>query len=562
MGISGRLLQGWLGLAVALVGFCHSTSADEVALSDALDAEKTCAALAKADFLGLEDAPTQLMGAKVVEATSDVPTYCEVDGYVAPQVGVEVLLPLSNWNGKLITAGDYGWAGSFNEEACRAHLRRGYACVTTDTGHKGRGDDGLWAANNLAAQIDFTFRAIHVATLAGKAITHAYYGGEAQKAYFMSCSTGGYEGLVEAQRFPWDFDGIIAGAPDMDEADLTARQLWTDRALRDRTGKPVLDKLAVELLHRVALERCDRDGGLRDGLISDPLSCRVDPAELLCKLNETKGCLSAAQVTAAQHIYEGPPHSAGRNVGGALPGSELMWASKWGGLAGEGFAEYFDGFFKYMVYGISPTWSGATYDFEKDYRRLGLSLYNATNPDLRHFQAAGAKLLVYQGGNDVLERPGAIVDYYRMVERLIGSRKSTQEFFRLFVVPGMNHCWSGQGPYAIDYLSYLEAWVEHNHPPSQMIGAHVNDAYLAAQPLPASIESTLPQDADSELRTIISAGRLHYPLDPGIPVDFTRPIYPFPLHARYVKGDPKQASSFQPVGPAQKASRATGDQSP
>jgi hypothetical protein len=520
------------------------------AQSNALTPEETalaCAALEKGDFSSIEDAPTQLTNAKLVEAADGVPGYCRAEGYVAPQVGLEVLLPLAGWNGKLITG---GWAGSFNEDACHSHLRRGYACVTTDTGHKGRGDDGLWALNNLPAQVDFAYRAIHVATLAGKAIAHAYYGTDAKKAYFMSCSTGGYEGLVEAQRFPWDFDGIIAGAPDMDEADVTMRMVWADRVFHDSAGKPIIDHDAAQLLHQAALSQCDLDDGLKDGLISDPMHCTVDPAKLLCKSKETRGCLSPGQVNAAQRIYEGPPHSAGRNVRGALPGSELMWPNKWGGLATEGIDLYNDSFFKYMVYGSSPTWSEAKYDFERDYKRLGLALYSGTNPDLRHFQAAGGKLLVYQGGNDVLEKPGAIVDYYQMVERVIGTRASTQDFFRLFMVPGMNHCWSGQGPYAIDYLSYLEAWVERNQPPNPMIGAHVNDGYLAAQPLPSGIESTLPADANADLRASIAGGLLQYPLDSKVPIDFTRPIYPFPLHAKYVGGDPNRASSFKAAEPA------------
>jgi len=520
-----------------------------------------CKAWEKNDLLELRDAPTQLTAAHVVDASDGMPSYCQVEGYVAPQVGFEVLLPVANWNGKMMVVGEGGWAGSFNELACQNPLRRGYACVTTDTGHKGKGDDGLWAANNLSTQIDFAFRAIHVVTLAGRAIVGGYYGNDLKKVYFQSCSTGGYEGLVEAQRFPWDFDGIIAGAPDMDEADLTMRMVWAERAFYDGAGHPVLDAAALELLHQLALGECDAADGLKDGLISDPMGCRVDPAKVLCNANQTSGCLSVTQVGAAQRIYNGPPHSAGRDVRGALPGSELVWTSKWGGLASEGIDRYSDNFFKNMVYGASQNWTGATYDFDHDYTRLGLAVYTDTNPDLRHFKAAGGKLLVYQGGADVLEKPGAIVDYYQTVERVIGTRQATQDFFRLFMVPGMNHCSGGQGAYAIDYLSYLEAWVERHEAPDQMIGAHVNDAYLAAQPLPASIESTLPPDATSELRTLVAESVLRYPLDPSIPLDFTRPMYPYPLYGRYAGGDPNQASSFKPAGAGANASKTIHDRS-
>jgi feruloyl esterase len=526
----------------------HHRGIAEVTNEKARPQAAECQKLGKLDLLRVQDAPTQLVKADIVGTSADAPSYCKVEAYVTPQVGVEVLLPVTNWNGKLIAVGNGGWAGSFNEEACPVHLRRGYACVTTDTGHRGRG--GLWAEGNLPAQIDFAYRAIHVSTLAAKAIARAYYSADPKKSYFMSCSTGGYQALVEAQRFPWDFDGIIAGAPDMDEADLSMRQIWAHRSLSDESGKAPLDPTAIKLLHEAALAQCDLDDGIKDGLISDPLECKVDPAKLRCKGRKTENCLSEAQVESARRIYAGPQPGAGRNIGGAWPGSENVWTQKYFGL--DVPYEGADALFEYMLYGASPPWTSANYDFDQDYKRLGLgAIYTATNPDLRRFKAAGGKLIAYQGGTDVLEMPGAIVDYYQMAERLMGTRESTQDFFRLFVVPGMDHCGGGSGPYTIDYLGYLERWVESSQPPNKMIGAHVNDAYLISQPLPKSIESWLPPNAP-ELRAAVEASLLSFPLSAGVPIDFTRPIYPFPLHARYVGGDPTQASSFRPVGPESK----------
>jgi feruloyl esterase len=393
--------------------------------------------------------------------------------------------------------------------------------VTTDTGHRGRGDDGLWAFDNLPAQVDFGYRAIHVATLAAKSIVSRYYAKDAQKAYFMSCSTGGYQGMVEAQRFPWDFDGIIAGAPDMDEADLTMREVWAQRSALDKAGKPILDEAAIGILHQGALDECDMDDGVKDGLIGNPVGCRFDPAKLLCKTGETRACLGAAQVEAAKRIYDGPPHTQERDVRGALPGSEIVWKFGTG-------TTYTDSLFKYMIYGMSPDWTSAGYDFERDYKRLGMAaIYTDTNPDLRRFKAAGGKLLVYQGGNDVVEMPTAIVDYYQTVEKVMGGQKPTQDFFRLFIIPGMNHCGGGVGATTIDYLSYLESWVEQNHAPDKMIGAHVSDAYLAS----------LPE----------ASRRVTVPLDPKIPLSFTRPMYPFPQFAKYASGDPNDAKSFRPA---------------
>ncbi|MGD0910807.1 MAG: tannase/feruloyl esterase family alpha/beta hydrolase [Terracidiphilus sp.] len=485
---------------------------------------KACTAFPDMDLTSIQDAPTQVLSAQIVAASDASPAFCKVDAYVYPEVSIEIHLPLSAaWNGKLIVSGNGGWAGGINGNWCDGNVKRGYACATTDTGHRGRGDDGLWAQDNLAAQVDFGYRAIHVLTLAAKSILSRYYAKDAQRSYFMSCSTGGYQGMVEAQRFPWDFDGIVAGAPDMDEADLTMREVWAQRAQLDANGKPVMDAGALAILHQGALDACDMDDGVKDGLISNPVGCSFDPSKLLCKSGETKGCLTAVQVEAAKRIYAGPPHTQERAVRGALPGSEKTWEF------GSG-TKYSDSFFEYMVYGINPTWTTANYDFERDYKRVGMAaIYTDTNPDLRRFKAAGGKLLVYQGGTDTVEMPTAIVDYYQTVEKVMGGQQPTQDFFRLFVIPGMNHCGGGDGATSIDYLPYLEAWVEQNHAPDKMIGAHVSDSYL----------QSLPEGARN----------VSLPLDPKIPVSFTRPMYPFPQYAKYAGGDPNDAASFRPVQP-------------
>jgi feruloyl esterase len=228
-------------------------------------------------------------------------------------------------------------------------------------------------------------------------------------------------------------------------------------------------------------------------------------------------------VEAAKRIYDGPPHTRERAVRGALPGSEIVW--KFGTDT-----KYTDSLFQYMIYGTSPGWSSATYDFEHDYKRLGMAaLYTDTTPDLRRFKAAGGKLLVYQGGNDVVEMPTAIVDYYETAEKVLGGLELTQDFFRLFIIPGMNHCGGGVGASSVDYLSYLENWVEQNHAPDKMIGAHVSDSYL----------DSLPEASRS----------VTFPLDPKIPLSFTRPMYPYPQFAKYASGAPNDAASFRPAQP-------------
>jgi hypothetical protein len=225
-----------------------------------------CQTLANLDFSGIDEAPTQLLGAQLVESKSGVSGYCEVQGYILPQVGIELRLP-NVWNGKFIEIGSGGEGGDFNfVRWCPTN--RGYACIFSDMGHTGRG--GLWAVNNLQAQIDYGYRAAHVAAVAGKAITARYYGRAPRYSYFHGCSTGARQGLVEAQRFPWDFDGVIVGGVWVDDIS-TMNFIWGSRALKDEEGKPLLSADNIRTIHEAVLAKCDLDDGVKDGLISHPL---------------------------------------------------------------------------------------------------------------------------------------------------------------------------------------------------------------------------------------------------------------------------------------------------
>jgi feruloyl esterase len=212
-------------------------------------------------------------------------------------------------------------------------------------------------------------------------------------------------------------------------------------------------------------------------------------------------------------------------------------------------AAYLDNLFGHMIYGLTNV-SSVNFDFDHDYQRLGLAaIYTDTNPDLRRLKVAGAKLLMYQGASDTLEMPTAAVDFYESVERLIGNAKDTATFFRLFMVPAMSHCGGGEGAYMIDYLSAMEAWVEHATPPDKLIGAHPSDDFLAAQPLPEDPSSAFIAKLTREDRIRIAAGQLQFPLDPSLPISFLRPIYPYPLIAKYRgRGNRNDASSFVPIG--------------
>jgi Tannase and feruloyl esterase len=504
------------------------------------NAVTSCSALLSTAFSHVEDAPFQLTDAHVVAASGESPAYCRVRGYIWPQVGIEMHLPLANWNGKFMEVGDGGWGGEMYLFLCKGPVRRGYACIASDMGHQGKTGLGLWARDNPAARADWGFRATHVTAVAGRALVNAYYGKSPSRSYMYGCSTGGYQGLVESQRFPWDFNGIVAIAPDAtSEADISMRQVWMYRNLYDAHGKPLFSTSDLALLHRAALRACDIGDGLKDGIIGNPFACKFDPAVLACRAGHGSGCLSPQQITAARNIYAGPHTSSGVAIStrGVFPGSEMDWASEPG--ASTEVAE----FFKYILYRPAPGtgWTINDFDFDHDYTRLGLGAeYTDNNPDLRRFKAAGAKLIVAQGGNDGLEIPGAIFDYYETVERAMGGRRATMDFFRLFLVPGMRHCSSGDGAFAVDYLSYLEAWVEKGHPPDMMVGAHVDSRYLLAH--------SPDRTGKGRDRIWSAAFRLTYPLGPNVPVSFTRPLYPYPAYARFKgKGDPDDARNFAPV---------------
>lgn len=513
------LVFGTAAIKMSLV----TVSAGAADTHAAITMGEQCQALASTDFSGIPDAPTQVTEARVVEAAGDVPAYCRVEGYVIPQVGIEVWLPASNWNGKFLKIGCGAFCGSTGPSLdwlCKGPLRKGYACIASDMGHRSSGFDGKWAFNNPQAEIDYGYRAAHVATLAGKTITEKYYSRAPARSYFLGCSTGGRQGLVEAQRFPWDFDGIVAGAPAMNLASIQMDYLWGTLAVSGGDGKPMFSVADLQGVHRAVLAECDEADGLKDGLLEDPRRCEFDPSRLVCRPGAKTECLSQVQVEALTKLYSGPPLRRGRiRTGGVMPGSELA-------LDRSFILSFSQDFFRYMAFlpDPGPKWQAQELDFDRDYERFGMmeALYGASNPDLRHFKAAGGKLILYHGWNDALISPLNTLDYYATAMNTLGGRAATQDFLRLFMIPGMNHCGEGEGAWAIDYLSYLEAWVEQGRAPEMMVSAHVKDTGLTD---------------------------LRFPLDPA-KVTFMRPVYPYPLWAKYKgAGDPNGIENFSPVEP-------------
>jgi hypothetical protein len=503
-----------------------------------------CMALRSADFSDLQDAPAQVTSTTLVYASGDLPVYCQLFGYIMPQVGIEMRLPVSQWNGKLLEVGCGGMCGStatWLQWFCDGALRKGYACIASDMGHRGTGGDGLWAYNNLQAEVDFGYRAAHVAALVGKAITARYYSRGPNRSYFMGCSQGGRQGMVEAQRFPWDFDGIVVGAPPTNYTANNMNLLWDIVASKSEDGTPMLSAATIELVHKAALARCDMDDGVKDGVIGNPATCQFDPSELACKAEETSGCLTNDQIRAVKKIYSGATTSTGENLSrGASIGSEMSWVGRLIGSDGKvpSITASRVEQFRWMSFMPSPGagWQVANFNFNTDYKRLGMmeALYTASNPDLRKFKAAGGKLIAYQGWNDALAVPGNIIDYYETAERTMGGRAATQEFFRLFMIPGMDHCFGGDGAFAVDYLTYLEEWVEKDRPPERLVSSHV-------------MLDDLGVGDEKSFAEVMR--RLQFPLDPKSVV-FSRPVYPYPTLAKYLgHGNPKEAASFGPAQP-------------
>ena len=494
------------------------------------DVAAKCAALAGARFADVRDAPTSVVKAEVLAANAVRPAVCSIEGYVAPTDRFGLWMPVQGWNGKYLVSGCGGMCGVVAMDfACPSHVRDGYACLQTDMGHTSTLRDAAWALNNLQGVVDFAYRSTHVTTLAGKAIIAAYYGRNIDESYFMGCSTGGRQGLVEAERFPFDFNGVIVIAPVIDET-ASAIQLMSAATVNEGPGgKPILPVSKLPMVHDAVLRACDKDDGVEDGVVGDPMSCRFDPASLRCAGADGPDCLTDAQIAVVRAIYDGPRDEKGRptyNGGGFPRGSELAWKGDF--LAedsGPGkITDFMIDMFRYMTFmpSAGPTWTIADLDIDRDFKRLGLmeSLFSAGNPDLRRFKAAGGKLVMVQGLTDTNVAPGNAVDFYQLVTRTMGGAAQTRDFFRLFTVPGMNHCSHGEGAYAHKYPDIIAHWVETGVAPDKIVGVHPKR----------------PEDLDYFGNDL--------PLGPD-KVAFSRPAFAYPARAVYSgHGDPNAAASF------------------
>jgi hypothetical protein len=431
-----------------------------------------------------------------------LPAFCRVAGVIKPSsdsdIKFEVWLPSANWNGKFHGIGNGGFAGSISYTGLAGALARGYATASTDTGHSG--GDASWALGHPEKIVDYGYRAIHEMTEKAKLVIKAFYGDSPKRSYFASCSNGGRQALMEAQRYPNDYDGIIAGAPANAFTHILTGFAWNMQNLLADPASYISSK-KLKAIEAAALAACDVRDGVKDGVLDEPVKCSFDPAVLRCKGAETDECLTEKQIAALKKIYAGPRNAKGQQViPGFTPGSETGpggWTAWITGATPTAALQFFFSTqaFKNMVYN-DPNWDFKTFDLERDGKLANEKLapvLNATDPNLQAFSARGGKLILYHGWNDAALPPVNTINYFQSVVAKLGQGRANS-FIRLFMAPGVQHCSGGPGPDTFgqmvtsaqsdpqhDLTLALERWVEQGVAPDQVI-AHARSALIRKSP--------------------------------------------------------------------------------
>ena len=464
-----------------------------------------------------------ILQAEILPATEESAERCRVLGVLPPEIMFEVVLPTA-WNGRLLMTGNGGYAGTspnipWRQQRSGQIASRGFVSVYTNTGHDSTAEPlGSFALSNRQKEVDYSFRAVRMTIQTAKQLAAQYYGRPASYSYWQGCSTGGRQGLMEAQRFPEDFDGIIAGSPVLD---FTGTQIWGAWNAKALSLAP-LSLENIELVANAVYARCDALDGLRDGLLEDPRACDFDPSRDIPQCTDPvasdQACLSPTQIQALEKIYGGV-RSRDQVIFPGLPvGAEAITRSKtrprsgWSGWLinerGPNRQQVFaQTFLRYMAFEPDePEFDWQAFDFDTDPYRMDFirSILDATDPDLGRFRNAGGKMLMYFGWADTALNPMMGVNYYEEVLSVTG--ETTQDFFRLFMVPGMFHCGGGFGVFQADYLSALMAWVEEGVVPERLIASRIIEGET----------------------------------------EMTRPLCPYPQTAKFDgQGDPNSAESFR-----------------
>ena len=401
-----------------------------------------------------------------------VPARCQISAILRPssdsEIKMDAWLP-ENWNGKFQFVGGGGWAGIISVPAMVTAVQEGYATASTDTGHEG--GNALFAINHPETVIDFADRAVHESTVTTKALIAKYYERPVRLSYWNGCSTGGRQGLMEAQKFPDDFDAIVAGAPANYQTHLHTWDL--------SVAVPVLNNPAAALtqeklnaLRDAATNACDALDGVKDGLINNPRACKFDPSVLLCKGSDGPDCLTQPQLDAVKRAYSATKTKSGEVVfPGKEPGSEYQWMAFLGGRQAPGVSVG-----SFQVAYNDANWDAKGFEVDRDLKivdeKVG-TIINAVNPDLSAFKAHGGKLLLYHGWNDTAISPGNTINYYESVLKKMGGKQD--DFVRLYMAPGMQHCGGGPGPNQINYMAIMERWREANQTPATIEAYHVTN---------------------------------------------------------------------------------------
>jgi hypothetical protein len=543
-----RYLSSFIG-TVVVATIALSAQTGQPAREPAPAARATaCAALAGAAVVeGTTVTAATLVTSGMLEISptltaANLPPFCRVQAVSRPSadssIYFEVWLPdPASWNGRFLSTGEGGFAGTPNytrnglDGAMDEIVRRGYATASTDTGHKNT--ENWWAVGHPEKAADYLFRAKHVTTVAAKAIIASFYGRAPSHSYFSSCSNGGRQGLIEAQRYPDDFDGLIIGAPWNFQSHSNAGFVWNAQAMAAPGAAIPADKLPI--VNAAVLAQCDKDDGIADGIIADPRTCQFDPHSLICRGDDAKDCLTPPQVAALQKIYDGPknPRTGERIFRGFAVGSEAGWTGVVrvpsreapGGL---GLISYFAN----LVF-EQPEWDFRTFDFDKQLsiadEKIG-RLGNAISVDYTRAKQRNVKIIQYHGWNDQTLQPAYSPEYYEEVVNANGGLEATQGFYRLFMVPGMAHCSGGPGASSFggvgqqippvrdaahDLVTALERWVEQGTAPAEFV-------------------ATKFADTAASTRT----------------VRFTRPLCLYPTVPKYKgAGDPNDSASFMCARP-------------
>jgi feruloyl esterase len=520
-----------VGLAVAVCA-C-SVCAQPAPVSPVME----CGQLRRADFSQAVGTAVQITAASVETAGQPAP-YCRVQGYISPQIRFEVRLPLSGWSQRYLQTGCGGLCGDLNvrvnnASGCLPAGRGELAMASTDMGHS-TGGGGAWAADDPQLRVDFAYRSVHLTALAAKALMEKFYGQRPRYSYFSGCSDGGREALMEAQRFPDDFDGITAGAPAMNFiTQNTFYHGWNARVNTGADGRAILTAEKLPILHAAAIAACDELDGVKDGLISDPLKCKFDPKVVECRSGEDFAkCLTPAQAEVAREIYRGAHDAVGQQlvISGPMPGSELAWRGVFvpGGANEPIFSSMIAmDAFKYMAYWNNPPLSFRLSDVKFDQATFDAvrpmhGIYDATDPDLSAYAAHGGKLILWHGWQDPHISPLNTITYYNAVQTLMGA-DAAQRFARLYLFPGGYHCGGGEGPFEVDLLTPIMAWVENGKAPEKLVASKGADMHGPGGPGGPHPEVSAPSSSPK----------------------LTRPVFPYPSVARFSgTGDLNDAASF------------------